>query len=225
MNRTLIVGDLHGCSREFRRLLELTQPDRVLLTGDLFTKGPDPVGCWRLIAETNARSVMGNHDAWVLALRDGRIDGSRKPDRMRDLDSLAAEPGAMEWLASLPLFIEEETHLLVHAGLDPWHGRAGTSREQALTLRRWPDDRSECAPCWWELLQPDAASRLVVYGHDARRGFVDNRPRTLGLDSGCVYGGELTGYLLEESRILQVPAFEVYKDVGRHPKRARNSVS
>ena len=31
---------------------------------------------------------------------------------------------------------------------------------------------------------------------------------TIGLDSGCVYGGELSGYLLEEERVVQVPAVD-----------------
>ena len=36
---------------------------------------------------------------------------------------------------------------------------------------------------------------MVIYGHDARRGPQDHRPYTLGLDTGCVYGGQLTGYV------------------------------
>jgi len=40
-----------------------------------------------------------------------------------------------------------------------------------------------------------------------------HRPRTLGLDSGCVYGKTLTGYLLEEDRLIQVPAARVHKPV------------
>jgi hypothetical protein len=52
----------------------------------------------------------------------------------------------------------------------------------------------------------------VLHGHDARRGLIDRRPWTLGLDTGCVYGGALTGYLLEEDRLLQVPARRMHVD-------------
>lgn len=46
---------------------------------------------------------------------------------------------------------------------------------------------------------------LIVHGHWARRGFYRNE-RTMGLDSGCVYGGPLTAWCQEEDRIVQVAA-------------------
>ena len=56
--------------------------------------------------------------------------------------------------------------------------------------------------------------RRVIFGHDAARGRVrierDGEPYLIGLDSGCVYGGELSGYLVEEDRIFSVKAHDVY---------------
>ncbi len=43
---------------------------------------------------------------------------------------------------------------------------------------------------------------------------VDGRPVAIGLDSGCVYGGELSGWLVEEDALVIEPAREVYKPVG-----------
>ncbi|MEM6457255.1 MAG: hypothetical protein AAF772_19355, partial [Acidobacteriota bacterium] len=50
----------------------------------------------------------------------------------------------------------------------------------------------------------------LVYGHWAMRGHHrrparDGRGAVLGLDSGCVYGGGLTGWCVEEDRIVRVP--------------------
>ena len=64
--RTLFVGDVHGCATELGRLLDLAEPTDVVLVGDLFLKGPDPVGVWRLIRERGLRSVLGNHDVKLL---------------------------------------------------------------------------------------------------------------------------------------------------------------
>lgn len=38
--------------------------------------------------------------------------------------------------------------------------------------------------------------RTVLYGHDAKRGFTEGK-YTVGLDSGCVAGGHLTGLIVE----------------------------
>ena len=48
---------------------------------------------------------------------------------------------------------------------------------------------------------------LIVHGHWAQRGYYRGT-RTMGLDSGCVYGGALTAWCQEEDRIVQVHAAE-----------------
>lgn len=45
----------------------------------------------------------------------------------------------------------------------------------------------------------------VVHGHWAQRGFYRGA-RTLGLDSGCVYGGALTAWCVDDDRVLRVSA-------------------
>ena len=45
---------------------------------------------------------------------------------------------------------------------------------------------------------------LVVHGHWAQRGYYRGE-RTMGLDSGCVYGGPLTAWCQDEDRVVQVP--------------------
>ena len=55
----------------------------------------------------------------------------------------------------------------------------------------------------WDAFYSGAAT--VVHGHWAWRGYYRGR-RTIGLDSGCVYGGPLTAWCMDEDRIVQVPA-------------------
>lgn len=200
MGRTLFVGDVHGCAAELDALLRAAGPSRVVLLGDLFTKGPDPAGVWDLIEAHGAVGVLGNHDAAMLA------------NRKRFSRALPAD--GWRWLAALPLLRkgrapDGRAWRAVHGGLHPRRGAKGTTRAMALTMRRFPDDRDPAHPFWW---QGYRRRRLVLYGHDARRGLVDRRPWTLGLDTGCVYGGALSGYLLEEDRLLQVPARRMYVD-------------
>ena len=196
--RTLLVGDVHGCPVALRRLLTDTTPDRLILLGDLFTKGPDPRGVWEIILATRAEAILGNHDARMLEVWDEADSPAAGGSARRACRALPAE--ARAWTEALPLFLHGEDWTAVHAGVHPTRGHAGTDRRTALVVRRWPDDADPATPFWWQLY---AGERRIFYGHDAMRG-VQAHARTTGLDSGCVYGGPLSGWLLEEDRLVQV---------------------
>ncbi len=214
--RTIFIGDIHGCAAEFDHLLEHLQyepdQDRLLLTGDAFTRGPDPLRVWERIQATQAEMVMGNHDERLLKhlrrIQNGNIEPGNNPDRQRTLDLL--QPVAKQllpWLKALPLWIEDSNFLLVHAGIHPQDGLQGTSRDEFLTIRTWPPVTEFSAPRWHDVYKPDRP--LIIFGHDAPGGLVikrrkDGTPYVIGLDSGCVYGNQLSAYILEEDRIAQV---------------------
>jgi hypothetical protein len=204
----LIIGDVHGCAEELSRLILLAGKPKISLVGDLFTKGPDPLGVWQLIRTHNTRSVLGNQDAWLLE-NWGR---THLTEALQDFCRQA--PEVRDWLADLPLFIEEDPLLVVHAGLHPTEGIRGTTRHMALNMRRFPTEAAE-QPFWYDAGWQ--GPETVVFGHDARRGLVrrelDGRPVAIGLDSGCVYGGKLSGWIPEEDRILSIPAARIYKAV------------
>jgi hypothetical protein len=39
-------------------------------------------------------------------------------------------------------------------------------------------------------------------------------PQLRGLDSGCVWGGELSAWIAEEDRVVSVPARRAYASIG-----------
>ena len=53
--RTIIIGDIHGCSGALRLLLAKIMPDekadRLILLGDLFERGPDSWGVFQMVRE------------------------------------------------------------------------------------------------------------------------------------------------------------------------------
>lgn len=196
--RTLFVGDIHGCAKALDALVTRSKPDRLVLLGDLFTKGPDPRGVWDRVAEWRPECVVGNHDARMIHIWRGPMDhrAARASHLLPD--------AALAFLEAMPQVIEG-THegrpwIAVHAGLHPTEGIAGTDRVMGYLMRRWPDDLDRNNPFWWQLYQGEAR---VFYGHDAMRG-LQVREKTVGLDTGCVYGQALSGYLLEEARVVQV---------------------
>ena len=185
--RTLIIGDVHGCSAELQTMILQVQASNIILVGDLFTKGPDPIGVWELIQHYHIQSTLGNHDVAICTTRPKKLPFE-----------------AYQYIETLPLTIELENCIVVHAGFHPFEK---TTKQQAITIRRVPNDLNDKNPFWWELI---TTKKLIVYGHDAKRGLQDHRPHTLGLDTGCVYGGHLTGYLVEEDRLISIPARQCY---------------
>ncbi|WP_290649637.1 metallophosphoesterase [Aquisalimonas sp.] len=68
--RDLIVGDLHGYRRTLDTALKNLrfnpQHDRLISVGDLVDRGPDSIGCLRLLREPWFLAVMGNHEDLML---------------------------------------------------------------------------------------------------------------------------------------------------------------
>lgn len=216
MTRTLVVGDVHGCLAELKALLKKagwTPDDGLVLAGDLTAKGPDSRGVLALFRDTGARGVLGNHDAHLLTLRAGRPGGAH---HRAVADSFSAE----DWrtLEALPLYVDLPMHnaLVVHGGLVPGVPLAHQERELLLNMRSFdaqgrPSKRVEGGTPWaahWP------GPRFVVFGHDAVRG-LQRHPFALGLDTGCVYGGQLSAVWLPERTLVQVPAFQVWSPAGK----------
>jgi hypothetical protein len=209
---TLVVGDIHGCADELDELLQQAGPEQVVLVGDLFTKGPLPVKVWKILRELlpdRLSAVLGNHDDRLLQAMNGRRPADKRAhELLRQLDR--ADPTWSSWLGTLPLFHSVGDYVVVHAGLHP-SGVDQTRRRHALELRRWPDEESH-QPFWWQIYE---GPQPVIFGHDSRRGLVrvmhEDRPWIVGLDTGCVYGGHLSGWFPEKDVLLQVRARRPYR--------------
>ena len=76
-----------------------------------------------------------------------------------------------------------------------------------------PSKRIEGAP--WGALW--TGPEHAVFGHDAVRGLQPHAHAT-GLDTGCVYGRELTGLLLPAHKLVSVPARRAYAEIKTKTK-------
>src|SRR5258706_2856128 len=96
-----VVGDIHGCAREFGDLLDEIRfdpaRDELWSVGDLVNTGPDSLDALRIWRDVGARAVVGNHDIYALLARAGRV--ARRPDR---LDGLFAPTDGHGLLTRLP---------------------------------------------------------------------------------------------------------------------------
>lgn len=227
MERTIVIGDIHGCADELKDLVAKTgwRPgERLVAVGDVVAKGPDSQAVVAFLREAGALAVMGNHDAHVLRLRQverGEIedDGRKaKPEHRRVLETLTEADWA--YLEALPLLLRLGPErgsgpdtAVVHAGVVPGVPLERQEREHLLTLRSItnegePTKKPKGMPWASKWRGPER----IVFGHDAVRGLQEYAYAT-GLDTGCVYGGALTALVLPERTLVSVRAHRAYVDV------------
>lgn len=130
------IGDIQGCHREFRALLELIgfarERDRLWLVGDLVNRGPGSLAVLRDVMALGeaATVVLGNHDLHLLTIAAGH----RRAHRGDTLGDILAAPDRdvlLTWLMRRPLCVVEDDYVMVHAGLLP-----GWTPATALMLGR-----------------------------------------------------------------------------------------
>jgi diadenosine tetraphosphatase ApaH/serine/threonine PP2A family protein phosphatase len=212
MSRTIVVGDIHGCYDELVEMLETVSfgpDDRVICVGDLVTKGPKNREVLELfMTDPRFSSVIGNHD---LALRR-KWHGEKvklKPSQKATHKELKKDKEKyLPFLNKLPFTIDLGTHLVVHAGLRPGVPLYSQTSEDMTLLRTLGKNREghDGTP-WYEVYDGE---KVVLFGHwpsaVPRRG-----PRAIGLDTGCVYGYDLTAYIIEKDKFITIHAHETYE--------------
>jgi hypothetical protein len=210
-SRTIVVGDIHGCYDELMELLEqvsFSETDRVVCVGDLITKGPKSREVLQLfMSDSRFSTVIGNHD---LALRRRWLgeEIDLKPAQKEAHKELKGEKDAYTaFLCTLPFIIDLGTHLVVHAGLRPNVDLHSQTTGDLTRIRTLGADResAEGTP-WYHVYYGD---KVVLFGHwpapEPRRG-----KKAIGLDTGCVYGYNLTAYIVETDEFATVKAHDKY---------------
>jgi Predicted phosphohydrolases len=214
--RIIAIGDIHGCHLEFAELLErleLTPDDRLILLGDLVNRGPDSGKVVDLAIQHRALSVLGNHEARLLAWRRTGRRGNLKDDDARTFARL--EPRHWDYLEKMPLthFEPELNTVFVHGGFlpdTPWQKQPESvvTRIQVIDREGLPRKRAECPD---GILWADrwAGPPFVVYGHTPRPNIYKLK-WSVGIDTACAMGGHLTAFVLPERRFVQVKARKRY---------------
>jgi hypothetical protein len=215
MQRTIIIGDLHGCYDEAVTLLDrlaVTEQDRVIFAGDLVDRGPKPRECVELAMKHAC--VLGNHEEKHL-----RDSSDHHPETRR---ALLADHYV--YFAKLPTFIRLPEHgaVVVHAGVmpnvpieaqDPYHLLHAQCVHPPEKKSYWPSKAPGTHTFWTNHWR---GPERVIFGHTV----VDKPlvlPHAVGIDTGCAFGGPLTAVVLPGWQIVSVPS--------KQPKREHRGVA
>ena len=234
-----IVGDVHGCLPELLSLLgelgyDVARDDAgravdavhpagrtVIFVGDLVDRGPDSPGVLRLVmgmvAAGTAICVPGNHEQKLARKLNGR-NVQLTHGLPETLEQLSHESGG--FVGEVKAFIEGlVSHyvldggklVVAHAGLkEAYQGRAsGRVRSFALYGETTGETDEYGLPVRYPWARDYRGSAAVVYGHTptVKPEWINN---TICLDTGCVFGGELTALRWPTRELVAVPAAREY---------------
>ncbi|MBR5751268.1 MAG: serine/threonine protein phosphatase [Clostridia bacterium] len=131
--KTLIIGDIHGCSGALERILDLCplgENDRAVLLGDLFDRGSESWEVFRTVKALSGRMgerltlLLGNHEDYLLSEQLSLMQRIvwERVGRGATVSSFKRHGGKMEdsvpWLKEhCRLYWQNERLQCVHAGL------------------------------------------------------------------------------------------------------------
>ena len=221
--RTIIIGDVHGCSGALNSLLERIQPtgtDTVVMLGDLFDRGPDSYGVFQTVQavarDFGERFVLlrGNHEDFLLRPRLSRAEMQiwNRVGRGATVQSFRSHGEEMEdavpWLREhCETYWTGEGIQCVHAGLlvdppevnDEW---TLIHDHEAATRNRYQGP--------FTVVGHAALEKAVWFAGDGAtvREIPENTwlplPETgiLCIDTGCGKGGRLTAMTAENGQFM-----------------------
>ena len=214
MRRTYVIGDIHGCYEALMALLAKISPDpakdALVFLGDYIDRGPDSQ---KVITEllqlqhkySNFVALKGNHEQMFLDFLAGRdqdfylmMGGGAtlesyglKKDWSPEYKN-AIPPDHLIFINELFSYWEDGDYIYTHAGLQPGiHVSQQTPDWLFWAREKFVDSDYDFG-------------KRVIFGHTpfATPKIEANK---IGIDTGAVFGGQLTCLVLPEIEFVSVP--------------------
>jgi serine/threonine protein phosphatase 1 len=202
------VGDVHGCSRSLEALLSKLpirwNEDYLIFLGDYIDRGEDPRRALEIVMELakaypgKVIALKGNHE-WMFERFLQGIDpevflynGGDKTLRCYLKEGRLQIPDEhVDFLRSLPLYVQTLDYFFVHAGINPYKSLKEQDDMDLLWIRQS------------FYLFEGTFPKVVVFGHTPFPDVLMLEDR-IGVDTGCVYGGKLSAVMLPDRVVFQV---------------------
>ncbi|WP_217585830.1 metallophosphoesterase family protein [Lentibacillus saliphilus] len=221
--RILVMSDIHGALKQLNALLDKVSydpnVDQLILLGDYVDRGPDSCGVLNKVMslkDEGAIVLRGNHDDMLVAAVDGEPsawdrwmrNGAEKTllsydATMTDELSLPksdAFQAHVEFIKGLDYYYETDSHIFVHAGVDPELPIDETDSHELVWIRSKFHDGYH-------------GQKTVVFGHTPTPNLHDDSEKydvyfgennIIGVDGGAVYGGQLNCLELSGNKMYSV---------------------
>ena len=204
-NRLLAIGDIHGCLDQLKTLMKQVIPtssDKIVFLGDYVDRGPASAGVIDYLIEFGAAFpatvfLRGNHEQMFAEYLEGHdptaflMNGGLKTlSSYQDSGRWPIPSSHHSFFETLINYFETEDYIFVHAGLRPGIPLSKQDSSDLIWIRR---EFISSSYDW---------GKTVVYGHTPLEEPFLTESR-LGLDTGCVYGRQLTCCEVRTRKIWQ----------------------
>ncbi|CAG8690522.1 10680_t:CDS:2, partial [Gigaspora rosea] len=225
----IFIGDVHGSLNELEKLIKKinynSTNDHLIFVGDLVAKGPESLEVVKLVKKYESSCVRGNHDDKVIGWKALLNLLSRKGIKLKDYvkkNELPPHLKLYEFLSSCPIVLNIPEHdiYVVHAGLlpdvpidqqDPYDIMNMRNIKKNGKPTKFLKKGHSWSRFWNNAQKSSPTPKTVIYGHDASRG-LNIKEFSFGLDSRCVYGGELTALKWNEGKSIHSVPCGKYTD-------------
>lgn len=220
MQDVFAIADIHGHYNELVKLMEYHNNELILFLGDFINRGNQSLDVLKIVMElvkqNKAIAIIGNHEelfldflkhpllakAYMLGVGSKTIQSliGKTPDDNTDAILIADKinemyPDIIDFLENLPIYIEMEEYLFVHAGINPNLSHWSNSTESDMTWIRE------------EFFQvSNNTNKKIIFGHTPTFKIRDNNDLSLWqsgdglfcIDGGIGFEKQLIGLYISE---------------------------
>ena len=221
-SRVIAIGDIHGCAKALRALVELIQPqadDTLVILGDCVDRGPESRHVIDQVLELSETCqvvpLMGNHEEMMLNFIDGKpqpddwlqCGGAETVESYRGADGkLTPVPEAqLDFIRTWGDYFETPSHFFAHGSYEP---------DTPLVKQHWQTMRWQSLK--YGIPEQHVSGKTAVVGHSSQKsGEILNRGHLICIDTFCWGGGWLTALETTTGQIWQVSR----DGLARHDKQ------
>lgn len=213
LDKTFVIGDVHGCYHTLKTLLEkLPQDARVIFVGDLCDRGLHSKEVFELVIEKGYEVIRGNHEDYMYTHAFEAIEG--KPNRWIDAhymggkETFESYKGDIElflkhreWIDTLPRYIALKDIFITHGFGLPYYKRRDTKAAYIGLLKNRITDEPEWGHDWEK--EWSEYSVFNIFGHTVYEEPLLTK-QYCGIDTGCGEGKMLTAMNLQTRKLIHV---------------------
>lgn len=214
------IGDVHGCAEEFEDMIisiKEKDPNAIIFQlGDLIDRGEHLLDCFRVLGVYDINLILGNHElSFIQEYLGNKVCRSKARQHTHEQFTQLSKTWQDRILG---IMCTAPTHFYVETG----HSRWVLSHAPVLQTVLDKDVNNALQFCLTDQDNDYKESYLWarnIHGHcswqyvDILQQIKENKMR-INLDSGCVYGKQLTAIKLSdnitENDVIQIQAKQIY---------------